>query len=85
MSISAGGGRQIVIPEIVMHDLEVPLHLSGFGIERDDGIAEQIRARAVAAVVVIRSGRIVGRVRRCRARHRPSWRIPSVFAPGRFF
>ena len=32
--------------------LEIPLHFSGLGIQRDQSVAEQIRARAVAAVEV---------------------------------
>src|SRR5437016_3912254 len=42
-----------------MRDLEMPLHFSGRGIERNHGTAEEIRARPVSAVVVVRSRGIV--------------------------
>ena len=45
--------RQIGIPEIVMHGLEIPLHLAGRGIHRDQRIAEQIRARTIAPIAII--------------------------------
>ena len=50
-----GRGRQIIIPKIVMDHLEVPFVLSGVGVDSDDRIAEQVRARAIAAVVIRRS------------------------------
>src|SRR5690606_38988595 len=45
-----GGG--VVIPEIVVHDLEVPDDLAGFGAQRDDAVRIQVAAGAFAAVVV---------------------------------
>src|SRR5439155_24834605 len=45
---------KIVIPKIVMHGLEMPEALSRRGIERDQRIAETIRALAISAVEVHR-------------------------------
>src|SRR4030095_13391644 len=45
-------GRHVVIPQIVMHELVVPLQRAGRRVERDDGVAVQIGAFAIAAVVV---------------------------------
>ena len=44
--------RDVVVPEIVMHGLEVPDALAGVGAQRHDGIGEQVVAEALAAVVV---------------------------------
>jgi hypothetical protein len=44
----------VVVPEIVMHFLEVPLAHAGFQIERDDRNREQVVAAALAAVRVWR-------------------------------
>ena len=46
--------REIGVPDVVMHDLEVPQILSGVGIGRDEAGAEQVVALAVAAVLVDR-------------------------------
>ena len=37
-----GRRLQIVVPGIVMNDLEIPSQFSGIGIERHQGVAEQI-------------------------------------------
>ena len=34
--------RRVVVPEAVMHDLEVPLALAGRGVEADDRLGEQV-------------------------------------------
>ena len=47
-----GRRGEVVVPEIVVDGLEVPDAPSARGVERDHRIAEQIRARAVAAVEV---------------------------------
>jgi hypothetical protein len=56
-----GRVRQIVVPQIVVHGLEVPEAFSGPGIERDDAVGEQVRPEAVATVKVVsgRAGRDV--------------------------
>ncbi len=43
----------IEVPEIVVHELEVPEPLAGARVERDDRRAEEIRADAVGAVEVV--------------------------------
>ena len=45
---------QIGVPDVVMHDLEVPQVLAGVRVGRDEAGAEQVVARAVAAVLVDR-------------------------------
>ena len=52
MSSSTARRRIIVIPQIVMDGLEIPLELSGLRIHGHQAVAEKIRARPVAAVVV---------------------------------
>ena len=47
-----GSRRQIEVPLVVVHSLEIPLQLSGLCLERDDRISEEIVSFAVAAVVV---------------------------------
>ena len=44
--------RHVVVPDVVMHQLLVPFQLAGRRVERDDGVAVQVRALAIAAVVV---------------------------------
>ena len=44
-------GRQIIIPDVVMHHLEMPLVLAGLGVDSDQRVAEQIVAVTVAAIV----------------------------------
>ena len=62
-----------------MHDrLEVPLQLSGHCIERDDGVAEQIVAFAIEAVVVA-GGAAEDAVERAALRYRPSCRSPNCW------
>src|SRR5690606_12232002 len=46
-------GREVVVPEIVMHGLEVPEPLARAHVERDETVAEQIRADAIRAVIVV--------------------------------
>src|SRR5690606_5488850 len=47
------GLRQVVVPEIVMHQLLVPEPLAGAGVQRDERIAEQVVARTIAAEEVV--------------------------------
>ena len=47
------GGGQVVVPEAVLHGLEVPDPLAGAGVEADDGLREEVVAEAVSAVVVV--------------------------------
>ena len=52
-----GRGGVVVVPDVVMDHLEVPQALAGARIEREQAIAEQIRAGAIRAVeVVLRAG-----------------------------
>ena len=55
-----GRCREVVVPQAVVHGLEVPDALAGARIEADDALREQVVARPVPAVVV---------VRRCRQRY----------------
>src|SRR5438067_6481669 len=43
-----------------MRNLEVPFHFSGLDIQRNHRTAEQVASWAVAAIVIVGSGRIVG-------------------------
>src|SRR5258705_7192014 len=45
-------GREIDVPDVVMHGLEVPSVLPGGDIDGNDGVGEQVVARAIAAPVV---------------------------------
>ena len=45
-------GRAVVVPDVVVHFLEVPLVRAGLQIERDDRYGEQVVAAARGAVVV---------------------------------
>ena len=47
-----GRRGRIVVPEIVVNRLEVPLVLARRDLQRDDGIAKQVRALAVATIGV---------------------------------
>ncbi len=40
--------RQIHVPDVVMHGLEVPEILAGLGVQRHDRVAVEIVARTVA-------------------------------------
>src|SRR3989442_1146638 len=44
------GRRKVVVPNFVMYRLEIPLELSGFGVDRDDRVAEQIITRPIATI-----------------------------------
>ena len=52
MSIRPGRGREVVVPQLVADVLEVPLQLARLRVEGHRGVAEQIVAGPVAAVVV---------------------------------
>src|SRR5436309_3053039 len=47
-----GRGGQIVVPQVVMNELLIPLQLSCCGVERDERVSIQVRAFAIAAVIV---------------------------------
>src|SRR4030095_4049305 len=49
-------GRQVVVPQVVMHGLEVPLPQAGLRVEREDTVRIEIRAVTVAAVEVVARG-----------------------------
>ena len=55
-------GDEVVVPEVVMDGLEVPQALAGARVEREQAVAEQVRADAVGAVEIVgrRAGREVG-------------------------
>ena len=66
---------RVEVPEVVVHELEVPEPLAGARIERHDRRAEEVRADAVGAVEVVggRPERDVGDAAlRCRSSSRPS-------------
>ena len=46
-------GRQVVVPQVVMHGLEVPDPLAGLRVERDHAVGIEVRAMTVAAVEVV--------------------------------
>ena len=39
------GGGEVVVPEAVVHGLEVPDALPGLGVDRDDALGEEVVAR----------------------------------------
>jgi hypothetical protein len=45
--------RRVVVPQPVMHELEVPDPLSRLGIEADQALGEEVAAGTMAAVVVV--------------------------------
>jgi hypothetical protein len=65
-----GSVGQVVVPQVVVNDLEVPQPLAGARVEREQRVAEQVVARPVAAVEIEprRSGRDEGDAR---SRDRP--------------
>ena len=65
-----GRGREVVVPEVVVHHLEMPEPLAGAGIEREQAIAEEIGAFAVGAVKIVRSA--------SRSGHRAMPRFSSI-------
>ena len=68
-------GRVVVVPQVVMHHLEMPQPLAGARVEREQRSAEQVRAEPIGAVVVVgrRPGREVGDAAR---------RVDRDLAPG---
>ena len=52
------GTGQIVVPQVMMHDLIVPDAFAGLGIETEDAVSKEILADPIAAPVIIggRSG-----------------------------
>ncbi len=51
--------RVVVVPDVVVHQLEVPNAFAGFHVERDQACSVEVVSKAIAAVVVV--GRRVGR------------------------
>ena len=53
---------EVVVPQVVVHDLEVPHALAGARVERDQRVRVEVAADAIGAVVVVgrRAGREVG-------------------------
>ena len=49
-----GRGREVVVPEIVVDGLEVPEPLARSRVEREQAVAEQVVAGAIAAVEIVR-------------------------------
>src|SRR5262245_27621800 len=49
----AGRRRQVHVPQVMMHGLEIPLHLAGRRVERDERVREKVRAPSVAAVEIV--------------------------------
>ena len=49
-----GRGREVAIPDVVMHRLKVPETLPGLGVEREQRVGEQVRADPIAAIKVRR-------------------------------
>ena len=47
-----GGRREVAVPDVVVHGLEVPDALAGRGVEGEQGVGEEVGAHAVAAVEV---------------------------------
>ena len=53
---------EVVVPQVVVHDLVVPHALAGARVERDQAVRVEVAADAIGAVVVVgrRAGREVG-------------------------
>ena len=82
-------GGQVVVPQAVMDDLEVPLPLPGQRVETDDRFGEQIRAGPPRAVVVVarRADRQIQQAARLVERHRRpdvgvAGELPRLVLPG---
>ena len=45
-------GRQIVVPDVVMHELLIPLQFPGIGVQSHDAIGIKVVPGALAAVVI---------------------------------
>ena len=65
-----GRGREVVVPQPVVHRLEVPDALARLAVDADDALGEQVVARPHPAVPVVRR-RARGQGRRSRAPRRP--------------
>ena len=65
--------RQIVVPELVVRELEVPAPLAGPDVQGDEAVGEQVVARPMAAVEVVgrRLRRHVDQAERLVGRHLP--------------
>src|SRR2546423_11886829 len=49
-----GRGREVAIPDIVMHRLKVPETLPGLGVQREQRVCEEVCADAIAAIKMLR-------------------------------
>ena len=90
-------GGIVVIPQIVMHDLEVPNPLSRSRVERQQTVAKEIIALPIAAIQIVRgrAGRqkydavllvereIAPRVRATRVPESILWHVSYPYSPGR--
>src|SRR5260370_25402327 len=47
------GGGVVVVPNVVVDELEMPEALAGAGVEREEAVAEEIGAEAVCAVEIV--------------------------------
>ena len=52
MSASSGADDSVVVPDRMVHDLEVPLALAGLQIDADEALGEQVVAGPMAAVEI---------------------------------
>ena len=52
-SMRIGRRGQVVVPDVVVHELPEPLHLAGCRVERDQRIAIEVVAVIAAAPVVV--------------------------------
>ncbi len=48
--------RHVVVPQVVVHGLEVPAHRAGGGVDGDDGAAVVVHGAALLARIVVRRG-----------------------------
>src|SRR4030095_5758783 len=48
------GGRNVVVPDGVMHELEVPLALTGLQVDAHEALREQVVVRPVGSVEIRR-------------------------------
>ena len=90
-AVVADGGElrrraRVDVPEVVVHDLEVPQALAGARIERDDRRAEQVGADAIGAVEVVggRAERNVGDAARASMVISPQLLTPPMYFQASF-
>jgi hypothetical protein len=77
-------GGQVIIPQAMMHQLEVPDSSAGLRFECDETFGKEVIARALPPIIIIgrrREGQVDVAQRLIAAHHRPDIRIAGVF-PG---